>query len=39
MAANTFMRSIFGGIFPLFALYMFEGMLHSSGFNLLSRLC
>jgi DHA1 family multidrug resistance protein-like MFS transporter len=26
IAANTFMRSIFGGIFPLFATYMFKGM-------------
>lgn len=26
IAANTFMRSIFGGIFPLFATFMFEGM-------------
>ncbi|KAF1358595.1 MFS general substrate transporter [Lizonia empirigonia] len=26
IAANTFMRSIFGGIFPLFATYMFDGM-------------
>lgn len=26
MAANAFMRSLFGGIFPLFARYMFEGM-------------
>jgi DHA1 family multidrug resistance protein-like MFS transporter len=26
IAANTFMRSIFGGIFPLFATYMFNGM-------------
>ncbi|OCL03360.1 MFS general substrate transporter [Glonium stellatum] len=26
LAANTFMRSLFGGIFPLFARYMFEGM-------------
>lgn len=26
IAANTFMRSIFGGIFPLFATQMFEGM-------------
>jgi DHA1 family multidrug resistance protein-like MFS transporter len=26
IAANTFMRSIFGGVFPLFATYMFEGM-------------
>lgn len=26
IAANTFMRSIFGGIFPLFATQMFNGM-------------
>ncbi|KAF2133772.1 MFS general substrate transporter [Dothidotthia symphoricarpi CBS 119687] len=26
LAANTFMRSCFGGVFPLFATYMFEGM-------------
>jgi DHA1 family multidrug resistance protein-like MFS transporter len=26
IAANTFMRSIFGGVFPLFATYMFDGM-------------
>jgi DHA1 family multidrug resistance protein-like MFS transporter len=26
IAANTFMRSIFGGVFPLFATYMFNGM-------------
>lgn len=26
MAANAFMRSLFGGIFPLFARYMFDGM-------------
>jgi DHA1 family multidrug resistance protein-like MFS transporter len=26
LAANTFMRSLFGGIFPLFATYMFNGM-------------
>ncbi|CAN9440322.1 unnamed protein product [Alternaria sp. RS040] len=26
IAANTFMRSIFGGIFPLFATFMFNGM-------------
>ncbi|KAF2871686.1 major facilitator superfamily domain-containing protein [Massariosphaeria phaeospora] len=26
IAANTFMRSIFGGVFPLFATYMFYGM-------------
>jgi DHA1 family multidrug resistance protein-like MFS transporter len=26
IAANTFMRSIFGGIFPLFATQMFTGM-------------
>jgi DHA1 family multidrug resistance protein-like MFS transporter len=26
IAANTFMRSIFGGVFPLFATYMFKGM-------------
>lgn len=26
IAANTFMRSLFGGIFPLFATYMFDGM-------------
>ncbi|KAF2832735.1 MFS general substrate transporter [Ophiobolus disseminans] len=26
IAANTFMRSIFGGVFPLFATFMFEGM-------------
>ncbi|KAF2634358.1 MFS general substrate transporter [Massarina eburnea CBS 473.64] len=26
VAANTFMRSLFGGIFPLFATYMFNGM-------------
>lgn len=26
IAANTLMRSLFGGIFPLFATYMFEGM-------------
>lgn len=26
IAANTFMRSLFGGIFPLFATYMFNGM-------------
>jgi DHA1 family multidrug resistance protein-like MFS transporter len=26
IAGNTFMRSIFGGIFPLFARQMFEGM-------------
>lgn len=26
LAANTFMRSIFGGVFPLFATYMFDGM-------------
>ncbi|OWY44695.1 MFS general substrate transporter [Alternaria alternata] len=26
IAANTFMRSIFGGVFPLFATFMFNGM-------------
>lgn len=26
LAANTFMRSLFGGVFPLFATYMFENM-------------
>lgn len=26
IAGNTFMRSIFGAIFPLFATYMFDGM-------------
>lgn len=26
IAANTFMRSIFGGVFPLFATQMFNGM-------------
>lgn len=26
VAANTFLRSVFGAIFPLFATYMFEGM-------------
>ncbi|RYN21038.1 putative transporter [Alternaria arborescens] len=26
IAANTFMRSIFGGVFPLFATFMFKGM-------------
>jgi len=26
IAANTFMRSLFGCIFPLFALYMFDGI-------------
>lgn len=26
IAANTFMRSLFGAIFPLFATYMFNGM-------------
>ncbi|CAI6342492.1 unnamed protein product [Periconia digitata] len=26
IAANTLMRSLFGGIFPLFATYMFDGM-------------
>lgn len=26
IAANTFMRSLFGGVFPLFATYMFNGM-------------
>lgn len=26
MAGNTFMRSLFGGILPLFATYMFNGM-------------
>lgn len=26
IAANTFMRSMFGGVFPLFATFMFEGM-------------
>jgi len=26
LAANTFMRSIFGGVFPLFASYMYKGM-------------
>lgn len=26
LAANTFMRSGFGAIFPLFATYMFDGM-------------
>ncbi|KAF2119786.1 major facilitator superfamily domain-containing protein [Lophiotrema nucula] len=26
IAGNTFMRSLFGGIFPLFATYMFDGM-------------
>jgi len=26
IAGNTFMRSIFGGVFPLFATFMFEGM-------------
>ena len=25
IAANTFMRSLFGAVFPLFAYYMFEG--------------
>lgn len=29
IAANTIMRSIFGAVFPLFAYYMFEGMLQS----------
>lgn len=26
IAANTFLRSLFGAIFPLFATYMIEGM-------------
>ena len=26
IAANTFMRSICGGVFPLFATYMYKGM-------------
>jgi DHA1 family multidrug resistance protein-like MFS transporter len=26
IAGNTFMRSMFGGVFPLFATFMFEGM-------------
>lgn len=26
IAANTFMRSMFGGVFPLFATFMFNGM-------------
>ncbi|KAF2761926.1 major facilitator superfamily [Pseudovirgaria hyperparasitica] len=26
IAANTFLRSLFGGVFPLFAMYMFNGM-------------
>ena len=26
LAANTFLRSLFGAIFPLFATYMFDGM-------------
>jgi DHA1 family multidrug resistance protein-like MFS transporter len=26
IAGNTFMRSIFGAIFPLFARYMYEGI-------------
>lgn len=26
IAANTFMRSMFGGVFPLFATFMFDGM-------------
>ena len=26
IAANTFMRSLCGGVFPLFATYMFNGM-------------
>ena len=26
VAANTFLRSLFGAIFPLFASYMFDGM-------------
>ncbi|KAF2267199.1 MFS general substrate transporter [Lojkania enalia] len=26
IAGNTFMRSLFGGVFPLFATYMFDGM-------------
>jgi DHA1 family multidrug resistance protein-like MFS transporter len=26
IAANIFMRSIFGGVFPLYATYMFDGM-------------
>ncbi|KAH8711825.1 major facilitator superfamily domain-containing protein [Phaeosphaeriaceae sp. PMI808] len=26
IAANTLMRSVFGGVFPLFATYMFKGM-------------
>ena len=27
LAANTFMRSLFGAIFPLFATYIFNGQL------------
>lgn len=28
IAANTFLRSIFGAVFPLFATYMFDGQSH-----------
>ena len=35
IAANTFMRSIFGAIFPLFATYMFEGIGINWGMTLL----
>ena len=27
IAANTIMRSVFGAVFPLWASYMYEGML------------
>lgn len=35
MAANTFMRSMFGAIFPLFARYMYNGIGINWGMTLL----
>ncbi|EMC93255.1 hypothetical protein BAUCODRAFT_568109 [Baudoinia panamericana UAMH 10762] len=35
IAANTFMRSIFGAVFPLFGYYMFEGIGINWGMSLL----
>ena len=35
IAANTFMRSLFGAIFPLFGYYMFEGIGINWGMTLL----
>lgn len=35
IAANTFLRSVFGAIFPLFASYMFEGIGINYGMTLL----